>query len=386
MRTLRPSVRRHLKRVALAPLALVALVPLNGLAAVTTWSPQTTGTTSGLNAVAFADVNNGVAVGNGGTVITTSDGGKTWTAQPSGVTADLRGLTNYGDSYWAAGTSGTIILSNDKGHTWCPQTSGTTVRLNGMLQAGPNDVFAVGDAVGDNGTVVRAAAGGAANPSLCTGVYSPQVTGTTNNLYSMINDPNGTFVATGASGTILNFNGTTWSTGTSGTTADLFGIAGTTPSATPTTYDDWVVGAGGVLLHSSNSTNFTAVASGTSADLYAVSFPAYSDTGFAVGSGGTIIATTNSGASWTPQTSGTSLTLLGLAMTDTTHGWASGLRGTMVHTPVAAVTTPPGMGIPVPAAGAATAVGSGSAVPLLLILCGLGLVTLVGGRLGRTHR
>ena len=49
----------------------------------TTWTPQTSGTTNNLTCVYFSDVNNGTIVGDNGTIIKTTDGGTTWTTQTS---------------------------------------------------------------------------------------------------------------------------------------------------------------------------------------------------------------------------------------------------------------------------------------------------------------
>src|SRR5260370_919497 len=48
-----------------------------------TWTPQTSGTTGGLDAVSFVDANTGAAVGD--TILRTTDGGATWTPQMSGT-------------------------------------------------------------------------------------------------------------------------------------------------------------------------------------------------------------------------------------------------------------------------------------------------------------
>jgi hypothetical protein len=51
-----------------------------------------------------------------------------------------------------------------------------------------------------------------------------------------------------------------------------------------------------------------------------------------VGSSGRILATSDGGASWTTQTSGTGAWLLGVAFADVDHGWAVGVSGTIVAT------------------------------------------------------
>lgn len=69
---------------------------------------------------------NAVAVGQGGTVITTIDGGITWTTQVSGTTQDLLDVTFVNAlEGWAVGTGGEMIMTIDGGVTWTPQASNT---------------------------------------------------------------------------------------------------------------------------------------------------------------------------------------------------------------------------------------------------------------------
>jgi len=83
-------------------------------------SSSTTTTTSGLY----------VAVGNGGTILTSADG-TTWTSRTSGITNDLWG-DHYGNStFVTVGDSGTILTSSD-GTSWDNRTSGTTNTLYGV--------------------------------------------------------------------------------------------------------------------------------------------------------------------------------------------------------------------------------------------------------------
>src|SRR5215831_19484521 len=70
--------------------------------------------TANLNAISFVDANTGTAVGGGGTILHTTDGGATWTPQSSGTTFWLHGVsfldTNTG---WAVGDGGTILHTTD---------------------------------------------------------------------------------------------------------------------------------------------------------------------------------------------------------------------------------------------------------------------------------
>ena len=61
---------------------------------------------------------------------------------------------------------------------------------------------------------------------------------------------------------------------------------------------------------------------------------AFSDAahGWAVSTGGTIFATTDGGAAWSPQGSGNAEWLYGVAFSDASHGWAVGWDGTILAT------------------------------------------------------
>jgi photosystem II stability/assembly factor-like uncharacterized protein len=87
----------------------------------TTWSPQTSGTSADLHAVGFGDAMHGVAVGDGGTMIVTSDAGAHWTSVKSVTTTiDLHAATiAWAAGVWIAGGSGgTLARSIDDGSTW----------------------------------------------------------------------------------------------------------------------------------------------------------------------------------------------------------------------------------------------------------------------------
>ncbi|MCC6295751.1 MAG: hypothetical protein IT469_03470, partial [Pseudomonadales bacterium] len=80
-----------------------------------------------LQAVFFVDAQRGWAVGDGGTVIATRDGGARWQPQASGTQAWLQSLHFAADGQrgWAVGVDGTVIATRDGGASWQPQASGT---------------------------------------------------------------------------------------------------------------------------------------------------------------------------------------------------------------------------------------------------------------------
>jgi len=72
--------------------------------------------------------------------------------------------------------------------------------------------------------------------------------------------------------------------------------------------------------------------SNVSSDLNAVFFAADRLTGWAVGTGGRIVATTDAGQTWTTQVSNTSFNLNAVFFTSASEGWAAGNGGIILHT------------------------------------------------------
>jgi photosystem II stability/assembly factor-like uncharacterized protein len=87
------SASRHFRRLWIKAILLVTLT--SGLlvstaaVAVANWTPQVSGTSAQLHHTDFIDASTGWAVGDGGTVLKTINGGETWTAQTSGTGAFL---------------------------------------------------------------------------------------------------------------------------------------------------------------------------------------------------------------------------------------------------------------------------------------------------------
>ncbi len=77
-----------------------------------------------LNDVTFPETGHGYAVGDGGTVLRTNDGGGTWEARPTpSGTGDLLAVSAYGQLVVACGKNGTLIRSTDGGSTFSPVLS-----------------------------------------------------------------------------------------------------------------------------------------------------------------------------------------------------------------------------------------------------------------------
>ena len=75
----------------------------------------------------------GWAVGSGGTILKTVDGGKKWKKMVSGTTASLSAVFFFDEKQgWAVGANGTILRSQDGGNTWHQQLVETQVPFYGI--------------------------------------------------------------------------------------------------------------------------------------------------------------------------------------------------------------------------------------------------------------
>jgi photosystem II stability/assembly factor-like uncharacterized protein len=347
---------KHLPRwvaaFATSLLLVVMIAPASPAGAQTDYSSRNVPTTVTINQVAFRDATRGVAVGNGGVISTTTDGGTTWTARKSNTNVSLfaaeyfpaganNGQCTAAGCIWVAGANGTLLLSTDGGETFCAQATGTTATLYGILAQGPGQVAAVGS----GGTVIvtdfRAGAAGAADQ--CAAKYRTVASGTTRDLFDVDTDGFEIYMS-GANGTLLK--ATPPQSGdadnpppplfftplTSGTTANLYGVASTSDGQSTRIV---AVGEGGTIVAGTSTfetpPTFTAQKSGTTATLRDVELVT-ATSGYAVGDLGTILNTADGGVTWTAAASGTCANLQGaeVAATDDAVRFASGDRGTVL--------------------------------------------------------
>ena len=105
------------------------------------------------------------------------------------------------------------------------------------------------------------------------------------------------------------------------------GLAGFSALAFPDAGNLWAVGAGGLVLHSTDAGGtWAAQSTGTDADLWSVSFSddrhGWACGGPVAGAGGAIVGTTDGGATWRNETpAGLKETLTDVSFVDAVHGW-----------------------------------------------------------------
>jgi len=123
-----------------------------------TWAEQHSGVGTLLCDVVFLDDKNGWISGIKGVMLHTSDGGATWKRQDPGTQRHLLAVSFVDRQYgWAVGEYCTIVHTSDGGTTWHPQSR--------ELDSIYNDVFFTdrdnGWVIGETGTILHTVNGGA---------------------------------------------------------------------------------------------------------------------------------------------------------------------------------------------------------------------------------
>lgn len=192
-----------------------------------------------LHAVVFPSSSVGYAVGGNSLVLKTTNGGSTWNkiVSPSfsGASVSLNDVVTASSSkIWVVGDSGAIAVSSNGGKTWTNQSSNTS-----------NDLLAIafvdskrGFVVGADRTLLKTTNAGATWVSV-------QASGLANDddINDIVFGTGSSGMLTGASGTMLETNdkGDTWSLMPSSASSEIRGLIQTTKNAR------WGFGAGGVV-------------------------------------------------------------------------------------------------------------------------------------------
>lgn len=248
---------------------------------------------TGMASAGVAGAQRLVIVGGLGNVMSSDDGGDHRIAQVSGISAYLKSIaatTIPTRTFLAVGSGGTVISSPD-GVSWTSQVSGSMAPLECVTWSASPAAGSVAVVVGGDGTIlssgngedwsVRASGtsvwlGGVASGTVLLGKPTPLATRR--------------IVAVGSGGAILTSpNGTTWTSQNSGTSRTLRAVAALDLGFV-------AVGDHGTILVSSNGTDWRSQSLDHTANLYAVTW-----TGsqlVTVGVGG-MIHTSPDGIKWT---------------------------------------------------------------------------------------
>lgn len=181
-----------------------------------------------LRAAAFRSSATGFAVGDGGRVFRTDDGGHSWSAIPTGATNDLFAVAVEGPIVDVAGAAGFYARRVDGNPEWKSLPTGVDATLRSMVGLPTG----AGLVVGDSGTLLTRS----------NGTFAILDSGTTNDLLSIAGPVDQAFIA-GRAGTILRLTTNGIAAIPSGTERDLTAII---DNSTALTDDGHVVWKGRV--------------------------------------------------------------------------------------------------------------------------------------------
>jgi photosystem II stability/assembly factor-like uncharacterized protein len=312
-----------MKKITIALFAVLT----SGLATAQSWTPLTTGTTTNLLGISFADDNTGWSVGSAGKIIATTNGGMTWSSQTSGTTQALYDVAAISTSTAiAVGDASTVRRTTNGGTTWSTVTSPITGDFRVVWFLDAMTGFVGGGNGPSTGVLMKTTDGGATwtglTPSTGDAVYGIYFTSATV----------GYITCSGGKGFVTTDGGFTWTAMTMGTTAFFLDDVHFT---SPTT--GFVSGDGGTLLKTTNAglswSTVTIPGSGTNR-LLGLHF-LNSAVGYVVGGlvGGTnsgiIFKTNDGGTTWTTDHTNTNR-FYQCSFPSFGAGYACGINGTIV--------------------------------------------------------
>ena len=282
-----------------------------------------------LNAVHFIDSKRGWVAGDGGLVLRTEDGGRTWSRQVIATKESINDIyfRDKEDGYLLAGYQ--IMVTEDGGATWrvagrfpASDFSGAEPELYSVRFTSKKKGWVVGslsrrDSVIDSLVLFTSDAGAA---------WNRQNVPAKEELIHLDFDGDKRGWIVGAGGSILHTRdaGESWIRQEPNTKATLYHVD----------FRDnergWAIGSGGTILRTDNGGDtWTVIPSPVRSTLLSVKFGSDSD-GWIVGRGGVILRSEDGGQTWLQQESGTKEHIYALYL-DKKMGWAVGGDGTVLH-------------------------------------------------------
>ena len=315
-------------------LLLLLLLPSQQINAQTPgWAKQRAGTFAWLHAVYFLDQNRGWIVGSKGTLLATTDGGKTW--QTKAATTDV-----LRDVYFSDEQNGWLVCEKNlydlkeknEPRTYLMQTTDggehwKRIDIDGI----EIDISLVRVVFTRGGRGWAFGEAGSIYSTRDSGANWTRVTSPTRRLLLggiFVDDDRGWLVGAGATIIQTADGGDTWHV-----TKLPQAIENAVRFSAASFVDNrlgWAVGSAGTIYRTINGgRTWQMQNSGVSTDLYDVKFLDAME-GWAVGAEGTIIYTNDGGMHWTTQQSGTAHPLERIYFAGRTQGWAVGFGGTVV--------------------------------------------------------
>ena len=308
--------------------SLIIFIPLF-LYSQSAWVTQNSGTNNDLWYVTFINENMGYAVGEGGTIIKTTNGGNSWFPQPSNTNDTLFCVHFINENIGSiVGEDGEIRRTTNGGSNWISQTSSTSNTLRSVYFVNAN----TGLASGFNGTILKTTNSG--------NNWFPQTSNTNQNFWSVFLLNTNTGWAVGFSGTVRKTTneGLNWfSQSVNNNTAQLLYVSflnantGIITVGIPGNVDIYTTSNGG---NSWQPRDFTSGHSHRSVDIID------SNIWMMVGDAGDFYRSTNGGLNWNFHPLGISNWLLSTSFINANTGWVVGTSGIILKTTTGGATLP----------------------------------------------
>jgi photosystem II stability/assembly factor-like uncharacterized protein len=315
-----------------------------------TWTPQNTGTGEDLKDVSFISPSLGWAVGNTGTLIATSDGGLTWRHLRVTYTDPTFGPTTFFGALFgvkfltaakgfAVGEDQMIFCTTDGGNTWSLKSSSDT---GGTLFDICFANSSTGWAVGDQATIMKTNDGGNTWFKQTIPVSERFSGSDTSNILQAVASPDGNRVcAVGIGGWVVvsSNGGATWTR------------RNKSPSVTPSLLNSvyfptasigWAAGQSGALIKTTDGGTTWSLVSPfpVGSHLFGVTgLPGNSNLLWIAADSGILVYTTNGGTTWLRpgdlaggRWAVATSNVNALWFVDNQHGWAAGDKGMMLRT------------------------------------------------------
>lgn len=256
-----------------------------------TWVKQESGVEKGILVDGvFLDKNVGWVVGLYGTILHTADGGKTWDRQETHTTRHLFGICFTDEKYgWAVGEWGTAIHTRDGGKTWKKQRDEIDRTFNNVTFVNRD----IGWIVGERGVILHTVDGGKTWEKQVPKIFQRET------FEEELENP----------------------------PPSLFGVLFKDQK------QGWACGIDGIILHTADGgLTWESVPTDTELTLYTVFLKA--NNGWAVGDRGAYLRSDDGGMSWQPQEEviTSKQPFRDVYFSSPEKGWIVGAAGTVVHT------------------------------------------------------
>ena len=278
------------------------------------WRLQTSGTENDLHGIFFISENTGWAVGDGGVIIQTQDGGATWKSQNAGLAKNLKDVVFVDNQTgYVAADDGVILKTVNAGKAWELKLAPTTRTLNALWFTSAD----TGWTVGGKGSIFSTVNGG--------GSWQSHNTGQDADLKDIVFVNNSKGWAVGESGGVYGTTdgGVTWNRHDLDTYDDFTAVHFVSKTM------GWITGENSnIFVTIDGGNNWIQLAHG---DIRFSSIFFTDDfSGWVIGENGYVFASENSGISWVNKGAGAISNLNQIYFPSRNYGYIAGDNGTIV--------------------------------------------------------